>query len=416
MVNFNASIPKILLTFLGNFNKSFSKPAFVSFCLYISGLFLSLKRTNIQSISLFTPNSNYQNLQYFLSEAKWNHEELNDIRTQLLQRNRTTKTSKSGVLAIDDSGCKKWGIKTEGAQIQHYGTEGTLTRCNIVVASAFCDNRKRYPVNFRPYVPENDSFFDKPFTKFKSKLELAKELILDAVSKNLKFSDIVFDAWYLANHIIKFIQSLKLTFISNVPSDRLVSYHGKWIRAGELVKFIPVHKFNRTVTVSNANGELKSFYIYSFKGKLKDVKGDFLFVASIGCWDNSDDSKSFHLFITNHLSLPPNQVIQKYSLRWGIERIFRDLKDNLNFDHYQVRSIAAINRHWHLVALAYSFLLICSFNGSFSRTFYQKPASCGIQLELFRKLKSISQLAWIKQNFQHYQIYLGTKKPLRQAA
>jgi hypothetical protein len=355
-------------------------------------------------------------MQYFLSEAKWDHEEINDIRIQILQRNRTTRTSKSGVLAIDDSGCKKWGLKTEGAQVQHYGTEGTLTRCNIVVASAFVDKSKRYPINFRPYVPQNDSFFDKPFTEFKSKLELAKELISDALSKNLEFSDIVFDAWYLANHLIEFIQSVKLTFISNVSSDRLVSYHGKWIRAGELVKFIPVHKFNRTVTVSNANNENRSFYIYSFKGKLKDVKGDFLFVASIGCWDKSDDSKSFHVFVTNHLSLSPQQVILKYALRWGIERIFRDLKDNLNFDHYQVRSIAAINRHWHLVALAYSFLLICSLNGSFSRIFFQKPATCGKQLELFRKHNSVWQLDWIKQNYGNYQIYLGNKKLLRQAA
>ena len=355
-------------------------------------------------------------MQYFLSEAKWNPEELNNIRIQLLEGNRTTKTSKSGVLAIDDSGCKKWGLKTEGAQVQHYGTEGTLTRCNIVVASAFVDSRKRYPVNFRPYVPENDSFFDKPFTEFKSKLELAKELISDAVSKNLKFSDVVFDAWYLANHFIEFIQSLKLTFISNVSSDRLVSYHGKWIRAGELVKFIPVQKFNRTVTVSNANNENKSFYIYSFKGKLKDVKGDFLFVASIGCWDKSDNQRSFHVFITNHLSLSPHQILQNYALRWGIERIFRDLKDNLNFDHFQVRSIATINRHWHLVSLAYSFLLICSLNGSFSRIFSQKSATCGKQLELFRKQNSAHQIDWIKANYENYQNYLGAKKSLRQAA
>ena len=415
MVNFNASIPKILKTFLKNFQTTFSKPAFISFCIYVNGLFLLLKRTNIEAISLFTPSAKYQNIQYFLSEAKWNHEELNEQRIKMLQGNRTTKTSKKGVLVLDDSGCKKWGLKTEGAQIQHYGTEGIQTRCNVVVASAFVDTRKRYPINFRPYVPENDTFFDNHFTAFKSKIDLAKELVEDAISKNLSFSDIVFDSWYLSNSFIDFLQSKHLTFISEVPVDRLISFRGKWIRAGELVKLIPMHKFKHLVTVPNANNEKRSFYTYCFKSKLKGVNGNFLFVVSIGSWNNSDP-KNVHVFASNHLSLSPHKLLQNYALRWGIECIFRDLKDHLNFDHYQVRSIHAINRHWHLVALAYSFLLICSLNGSFSRTFYQKPSSCGHQLELFRKLKSITQLDWIKLNYQRYQNYLGTKKPFRQDA
>lgn len=415
MVNFNAAIPTLLLHFLTQFERTFTKKAFISFCFYVSGLFLQLKRTNVQSISLLTPALCYENMQYFLSEAKWNNEELNDQRIQILQHNRTTKTSKKGVLVIDDSGCKKWGLKTEGAQVQHYGTEGTITRCNVVVTSAFVDAKKRYPINFRPYIPEIDPYFEKPFTTFKSKLQLAKELIEHALSKKLSFSHVLFDSWYLANHFVKFLNQKFLPFISELPVDRLISFQGKWTRADDLVKLIPPIKFNRVVTVSNSYGENKSFSIYSFKSKLKDLPGNFLFVVALGSWSKSDQ-KSFHVFITNHLAISPHAVIQKYSLRWGIECIFRDLKDNLYFDHFQVRSIHAINRHWHLTSLAYTFLLVSSLNGSFSRISTNSHNSCSQQLLLFRKLVSSSHLLWINLNKKSYQIYLGFKKPLRRAA
>jgi SRSO17 transposase len=156
MVNFVANNPQILKTFLKKFQPSFTKPAFVSFSVYMAGLFLELKRTSIQSIVLRTPQANYSNTQYFISEAKWKHEQLNDQRIQILQANRTTKSSQKGVSVIDDTGSKKWGYKTEGAQIQYYSTEKQTTRCNIVVASAYSDPVKRYPINFRPYLDSGE--------------------------------------------------------------------------------------------------------------------------------------------------------------------------------------------------------------------------------------------------------------------
>lgn len=123
MVNFVAQNPKILKTFLKKFRSQFTQPAFISFSIYMAGLFLELKRTSIQSIVSRIPEASYANTQYFISEAKWNHEKVNDQRIQVFQANRTTRSSQKGVAAIDDTGSKKWGYKTEGAQVQYYSTE-----------------------------------------------------------------------------------------------------------------------------------------------------------------------------------------------------------------------------------------------------------------------------------------------------
>ena len=154
------------------------------------------------------------------------------------------------------------------------------------------------------------------------------------------------------------------TFITEVPVDRLISYRGKWTRADGLVKLIPFDKF-RWVTVSTPHGKKKSFYTYAFKSKLKNLEGKFRIVVAIGKWDK-DDPKDVHIYVSNHLSYSAEDTLKKYALRWGIECIFRDLKENVAFDHYQVRSIKAITRHWHLASLAYTFLMVSKLNGTFS--------------------------------------------------
>lgn len=414
MINFSVENPPVLNNFLNKFKTCFSKPAFASFCFYVSGLFLELKRTNIQSITAKTIHAHYENIQYFISEAKWDTEELNNQRIGLLQSNHTTKTCKKGVLVIDDSGCKKWGYKTEGVASQHYGTEDIITKCNVVVVSAYCDKVKRYPINLKPYKPEQEFFFAKDDPDFKSKIQLAKELIEDAITKNLRFSDFLFDTWYFSNELVEFIQEKHQTFISEAESNRLISYRGKWTHAGELVKLIPSDKF-RWVTVSASSGKKKNFYAYSFKSKLKRLKGDFLITVAVGKW-NADDPKDVHIFVSNHLSYSSEDLLKKYALRWGIECLFRDLKENLSFDHYQTRSLKSISRHWHLTSLAYTFLLICKLNGSFSKIFNQKPVTVGQQLLLFRKINSNITANWIEKNRETYQIYLGLISSSRQAA
>ncbi len=416
MVNFVSTPPKILTNFLNKFQPLFSKPTFVSFSTYVSGLFLELKRTNIQTIAKRTDPTHYENLQYFLSESKWDEEKFNNHRLKNLESNRTTKTCKKGVLVIDDTGCKKWGFKTEGVREQYLSSEARITKCNIVVASAYCDDKKRFPINFKPYIPENDSFFEKNFEQnFKSKIELAEELIEDAIEKELNFCDIIIDNWYFSNNFVEFIQEKGRTFISEAEVDRLISYRGKWVHAGELVKLITSDKL-RWVTISTPHGKKKGFYTCTFKSKLNGLKGKFLIVLAIGEW-NKDDPKNVHIYVTNHLSYSSQVILKKYALRWQIECIFRDLKENVAFDHYQVRSIKAITRHWHLASLAYTFLMVCKLNGTFSKIFRQKPKTVGKQLEMFRRLNSLTAADWMMQNLNFYkQTYLGTNISLPRAS
>ena len=410
MVNFVSLPPPILNTFERKFQDLFPKKMFVCFLIYVSALFLEFKRANIATIDEKNVSSRYQNLQYFITESNsWDAKELNNCRIQILQKNRTTKTTKNGVMVIDDTACaKKWSYKTDGVRPQYSGSEDAIIRCNVVVCSSYADTVKRYPLHLQPYRPSDEFPDGENNTRFKSKIYLARKLIYDALVNGISFSHIVLDTWYFASELVNFIDNKNLLWISEADANRQISYHGKWVRADELVKLIPSTKFNKKVTLLNTKGEERSSLVYNFITKIKNIPGKVNVCVAIGKWD-ANDPKGVHIFVTNDLKIDAKQIVKKYSLRWGIEWMFRDLKENVGFDHYQVRTMRGITRHWYLCFLAYTFLIWIKLNGYCQRTVDFKPNTMGGQILLFRNLNSLACQHWITHNPFHFQTYLRTR-------
>jgi len=98
------------------------------------------------------------------------------------------------------------------------------------------------------------------------------------------------------------------------------------------------------------------------------------------------------VYVTNNLPLSDEKIIDRFGLRWGIEDFYRDAKDNLAFDQYQVRNMKVIKRHRHLVFLAYTFLVFSKLKGSFSKFFKAKAKTIGELLTNFRRLNILSFL------------------------
>lgn len=161
--------------------------------------------------------ANYQRLQYFFSEADWDMKELNDIRIRLLQNQRTTKANNKGVLTVDDTACPKPHAKhTEGTSVQYCGCLGREENANVAVASCFVSNSKHFPVDFKPYLP-----ITTPNPKnFKSKLDLAKELIAEAIAKGIQFNSVVTDSWYTSTDLIEFVASKNVSLVAEVKINR----------------------------------------------------------------------------------------------------------------------------------------------------------------------------------------------------
>ncbi|MFH1776246.1 MAG: transposase [Candidatus Omnitrophota bacterium] len=349
---FNLTI-SVINNFLFRFKPAFSKKQFIVFSFLIYALFKDYKRNSLYALASKTP-INYQACQYFLSEGKWSIDDLNNIRLKIIEHQRTTSATSSGVLVIDDTSPKPFAKATAGAKRQHCGVLNREEICNVAVFSAFASKTKRFPINLKSYLPAEKFLFGKEDVDFKSKLDLAQILVDDALERKIKFSSLVIDAWYAqSSQFLEFVHcQRKLPFIGELKSNRNIFFYHPlkrkhcWIQQDELVKLIKKHYPHkcRFFTSTSKDGKKKSWVFYTFKGLLKDCSVPLSIVVIFGKWDNQDD-KNVHILISNQTRLATKTIISTYLLRWGIELIFRELKDVFSFDQYQVRHTKQIERY-----------------------------------------------------------------------
>jgi hypothetical protein len=396
---FNVNV-SIINRFCDNFKENFSNTQFSAFAMLPYAMLKDYKRLNLSSLAKELP-INYQALQYFLAEAKWNYTSVNAARINLLRKQRTTGFSKEGVLAIDDTGSlKPYAKKTEGVSYQYCPSVKHEAYCNVAVVSCYANSAKHIPLNLRFYKPEAEFICGKNDPDFKSKLDFAKELIEETVIAGIPFSHIVFDSWYASCDMIDFIDDSGKRFISEVKSDRRlfiehpVSRNKVWLRADELVKLVKKHLWHKTRMV-NYNGRLVP--VYTLNVKVKDTQVKLKAFCIMGKWSKEDD-KNCHILITNHLALERKKACALYCLRWGIEQTFQELKDSFYFDHYQVRHKEKIMRYWMLCLLVWTLVYWVRQNAYLTKIISVKTSTCNEYKRGLLMLIEFSSYAALRKN------------------
>ncbi len=140
----------------------------------------------------------------------------NGERLEIIQHQRTTASTKDGLLAIDDTGCPKpYAKNTEGAKWQYCGPLKREEVCNAGVCVAFVSSSKHFPIDIIPYLPADEFPRGKNNPHFKDKIQIAMELF-DNARKSLDFSAVTFDSWYAATKFLEHIHSHGKFFFSEM--------------------------------------------------------------------------------------------------------------------------------------------------------------------------------------------------------
>lgn len=367
------------------------------FSLLIYALFKDYKRNSIWAMARVA-NTDYQRMQYFFSDSKWNLQSLKNKRLDIIENQSTTASTNAGVLAIDDTGCPKpFAKNTQGARWQYCGSLKREERCNVAVASAFVSQSKHFPINIVPYLPadEFDSGDEDP--KFKSKIEIAKDLFDEALERGIKFSAVTFDSWYASSGLIEYIAEKGKIFVSELKSNRNIFMHHPekekhvLVKPDELVTLIKKHHWHETrhIKFKTRDGNEVSKRTFSFEAQLKDCKVPLKFVVVFGKWNSADD-KDIHVLITNGLNATSSAIIKNYLLRWGIEHCFKELKDTFCFDHYQLRHISKIERYWTVCLIAWTLTYWIKQNAYLHKILETQPDSFN---EYKRAINSMLELS-----------------------
>lgn len=89
------------------------------------------------------------------------------------------------------------------------------------------------------------------------------------------------------------------------------------------------------VTVKNQN-----YYVYRYEGKLNGIENAVVLLSypekAFG------KPKALRAFLCTDVSLSTNEILLHYVCRWSIEVFFRQCKDKLALDSYQIRSAKGI--------------------------------------------------------------------------
>lgn len=333
--------PKCLTMFLDKLN--FFKASQVGKVKqYMFGLMSDFKRFNLETLSLATDKGEqtYRQLRYLIDNASWDEEQLNCERIKFLENDVRTQSKDSGTTVIDDTGVKKYGKHTDGVYYQHYGAEGRNTDCKVAVTTHYADDIKDFPLDIENYYKDENEF-----TVNESKIDLACLLIEKSINTHkIKSNWFSFDMWYATPKVFKKVESQGKYFVSQLKKNRIVVFQNQRMK---------VSNFVTVASASSADNGICDC------GKC--------YVQKLGYYRLIVKNKK--CFITNNFEVKPEEVIKHYRDRWAIDDFYKQAKDNISFDQFQVRKGLSIIRHWMLVFLTHAFYLHCKLKGVLSKVY-----------------------------------------------
>ena len=140
-----------------------------------------------------------QGVQWFLSESTWKPDKVNTQRLHLLRTDPTRAPDGRGVLIVDETGDRKDGAKTAHVGRQYLANLGKTDNGVVSVSTLWSDERIHYPLEVEPYPPAHWFARGKADPAFRTKPQLALELVKRAVADTWPFRAIVADALYGEN-------------------------------------------------------------------------------------------------------------------------------------------------------------------------------------------------------------------------
>jgi hypothetical protein len=310
-----------------------------------------------------------QRLQWFLSESAWDHPQVNEWRVRLLCEDPATAPHDGGALVVDDTGDRKDGTATAHVARQYLGSVGKIDNGIVAVTSLWADERCYWPIDAVPYTPASRLPGGERDAGFRTKPQLAVELVQAAQRAGVRFRAVVADCAYgdnpgftdaLLAAGVSFVLALKPRKGTWAPAEQA---HTPVEAASELGWQSPTRPGRwRRVTRRFRDGHTETWWAAD---------------ATLGGWGpdrrlrlvaaTTDPARlpghSSWYLLTN-LPRPTGrraqqanlaEVVRLYGLRNWVEQGYKQVKGELGWADFQVRSDRAIRRHWTLVCCAFSF-------------------------------------------------------------
>lgn len=383
-------VGRALPRFLDEFSDCFGRCDTRSYLrVYVDGQMSGLHRKSVEPMALqagVPPRS----LQAFLGLLEWDEDRLVDRLQQTVARDHAHPWA---IGIVDETGCGKDGGHTACVQRQWCGSLGKVENCVVSVHTGYAVGNFHCVLDSDLFVPKD--WADDPVRRaevdmpddvtHRSKPEIALEQIRHALSNGIRVAAWTFDEHYGQSYdFLDGLDRLGQTYVAEVPCtfcgwakepDVLIRPTPHDRRMGRKRRFprlsktaAPVSEVRNLLHHSPAFGEQawtpipikngeKGAIVREVKAVRFFMRRDRLPTRAHWLMVTRDTKGELKFFVSNASpGVPLEWLLYVAYARWPIEQCFREEKDELGFDHFEVRGWQSIHRHMYLSQVSHLFL------------------------------------------------------------
>src|ERR1700712_1122018 len=320
---------------------------------YLTGLFVAERKTVLGIHDEFADTTDQSCLNRFLTEAKWDADDLNRRRLESLQKGPATRYSDQGVIPIDNTLIDRDGmlIPDAGWYWDHAEQRNKIAQDYLFV-NYVCTSGKHYPLEFRLFRKEEVCTALKE--PFRNHTKLCCELI-DWVCEREIPGDFAFDCYFTNAEILNHIHDKKdrlgrsRGYGGDLKTNRKLEWKGRILKASDLAASIPAAD-RKEMRI----GDRRQWY-FTVTVPIPEVRHK---VRVVVLWHYRQDEKCCKILVTNRITREVGRIVRVYRQRWtGTETFHRDGKRQLGLGDCQLRDYRGQTRHMDLVMLANSLLM-----------------------------------------------------------
>ena len=359
---------------------------------YVEGQNSDLQRKSAEPIALragIVPRS----LQVFLGSGSWDEERMIDRVQEIVARDHSHPYA---IGLIDETGSTKKGTHTACVQRQWNGNRGKVDNCVVSVHLGYTVGPFHSLLDSDLFLPEswaNDRQRREQAgipndVIHRSKPQMALAQIQRALGNGIRVAAWTFDEHYAQSYaFLDGLEALGQTYVAEVPCD----FHGWAVPPKILYRATPQEmrqqgrkrRYPRLAKTAAKTSEVRDLLKHSpsFTGQswtpmhikdgekgpmVREVKPIAFRMQRDGLptrahWliaaRNPEEPDDVKFFVSNASAGCPLEwlVYVGYS-RWPIEQCFKEEKNELGFDHFEVRGWRSVHRHMYLTQVSHLYL------------------------------------------------------------
>ena len=370
---------------------------------YVTGLLTDLEHKNCDTIAAAVAGTSSERLQYALTDADWEPQDLDERRVRILSKSSPS----GGLLILDDTGQAKKGTKSAGVARQYSGTLGKVGNCQVVVTGEYAADEAgesrplHWPVTARLYLPQAWTDDRKRCQEahipddvsFQTKPEIALDIVDQAREWAVPFQVVITDAGYgdnpdflagLEERQLTYVCGIEKTFGLRLPDEVHAAkaapsppYQGRGQpkkrrpaplhTAQALLEALPEGAWQEVSWREGSKGTLDKQFVAlrahratgnpteerpNLSGVSTGPEGWLLLERPIP--GQPGDRKWYYSNLP--AETPLERLVSLAHARWIIEQFYEDAKGECGLDQYQGRRWDGLHRHLALAMLTYSFL------------------------------------------------------------